>query len=93
MRERHDRERRRASAALHLSGLEILASWYRDAAVASFGGPVRNRDIPGTELAGIGARQAVARALRVLATADSLEANQRPELAFSALFAELGASN
>ncbi len=93
MRERHDRERRRAVAALHLSGLEILASWYRDAAVASFGGPVRNRDVPGTDLAGIGARQAVARARRVLATAESLEANQRPELAFSALFAELGASN
>lgn len=93
MRERHDRERRRAASALHLSGLEILASWYRDAAVASFGGPVRNRDVPGTDLAGIGARQAVARARRVLATADSLEVNQRPELAFSALFAELGASN
>jgi DNA polymerase-3 subunit delta' len=91
-RDRHERERRRAAAALHLSGLEILASWYRDAAVASFGGPVRNRDVPGTDLAGIGAREAVSRARRVMLTADSLEVNQRPELAFSALFADLGAS-
>jgi len=92
IRDRHERERRRAAAALHLSGLEILATWYRDAAVASFGGPVRNRDVPGTDLAGIGAREAVASARRVMVTADSLELNQRPELAFSALFAELGAS-
>ncbi len=92
IKERHERERKRAAAALHLSGLEILASWYRDAAVASFGGPVRNRDVPGVELAGVGARQAVGHARRVLITADSLEVNQRPELAFSALFAELGAS-
>lgn len=90
--DRHERERKRAAAALHLSGLEILASWYRDAAVASFGGPVRNRDVPGTELAGVGARDAVARARRVMLTVDSLEVNQRPELAFSALFADLGAS-
>lgn len=92
VKDRHERERRRAAAALHLSGLEILASWYRDAAVASFGGPVRNRDVPGPELAGVGARDAVARARRVMLTADSLEVNQRPELAFSALFADLGAS-
>lgn len=93
IKERHDRERRRAASALHLSGLEILASWYRDAAAASFGGPVRNRDVPGTDLAGVGARQAVARARRVMLTADSLEVNQRPDLAFSALFADLGASS
>ncbi len=92
IKDRHERERRRASAALHLSGLEILATWYRDAAVASFGGPVRNRDVSGTDLAGIGARDAVARARRVMLTTDSLEVNQRPELAFSALFADLGAS-
>ncbi len=92
IKDRHERDRRRAAAALHLSGLEILATWYRDAAVASFGGPVRNRDVPGTDLAGIGARDAVARARRVMLTTDSLEVNQRPELAFSALFSELGAS-
>lgn len=92
LRERHERERRRSAAALHLSGLEILASWYRDAAVASFGGPVRNRDVSGTDLAGVDPRRAVARARRVLATADALQVNQRPDLAFAALFADLGAS-
>lgn len=91
--ERHDRERRRASAALHRGGLEILASWYRDAAAAQFGGPVRNHDIPGTELAGVSARAAVADAVRVLDTIESLERNQRPELAFAALFADLGTTS
>lgn len=93
LKERHERERRRAVSALHLGGLEILASWYRDAAVASFGGPVRNRDVSGTDLAGIGARDAVARAQRVMATGDALDANQRPDLAFSALFSDLGTSS
>jgi DNA polymerase III subunit delta' len=88
--ERQERERRRASAALHRGGLEILASWYRDAAVAQFGGPVRNADVPGTELAGVSARWAVAHAERVLETVESLERNQRPELAFAALFSDLG---
>lgn len=89
--ERHERERRRASSALHASGLEILASWYRDAAVAQFGGPVRNRDVAGTELAQVAPRDAVARAGRVLDTIDALDKNQRPELAFSALFVDLAA--
>jgi DNA polymerase III subunit delta' len=91
--ERHDRERRRTLASLHRGGLEILASWYRDAAAAQFGGPVRNADVPGTELAGMSARSAVARAERVLDTIESLERNQRPELAFAALFADLGTSS
>lgn len=90
--ERQDRERRRALASLHRGGLEILASWYRDAAAAQFGGPVRNADVPGTELAGLSARRAVAQAERVLDTVDSLQRNQRPELAFAALFADLGTS-
>ena len=91
MKERHDRERRRAAAALHSGGLEILASWYRDAAAAQFGGPVRNRDVAGTDLSRVPAREAVAKAERVLRTVLDLEANQRPELAFAALFSELGA--
>jgi len=90
VRERHEREGRRAAGALHRGGLEILASWYRDAAAAQFGAPVRNRDIAGTELAGLSPRDAVVRARRVLDTIDVLDANQRPELAFSALFADLG---
>lgn len=90
IRERHERERRRAVGALHVGGLEILASWYRDAAAAQFGAPVRNQDIPGTDLAGMSPRDAVVKARRVLDTIDSLNTNQRPELAFSALFADLG---
>jgi DNA polymerase-3 subunit delta' len=90
IKERHERERRRAGAALHTAGLEILASWYRDAAVAQYGGPVRNRDVSGADLAEVSARGAVTKAHRVLDAVDSLDANQRPELAFGALFADLG---
>jgi len=90
IRERHERERKRAAGALHRGGLEILASWYRDAAAAQFGAPVRNRDIGGAELAGVSPRDAVVMARRVLDTIDTLGVNQRPELAFSALFADLG---
>lgn len=91
VKERHERERKRAAAALHVGGLEILASWYRDAASAQYGGPVRNRDVAGTDLSQVPAREAVAKAQRVLKTVLDLEANQRPELAFAALFSELGA--
>ncbi|MEX0825421.1 MAG: hypothetical protein WD184_01490 [Acidimicrobiia bacterium] len=90
IKERHERERRRAGAALHTAGLEILASWYRDAAVAQYGGPVRNRDVSGADLAEVSARGAVTKAHRVLDAVDSMNANQRPELAFGALFADLG---
>ncbi len=90
LRERHERERKRAATALHVGGLEILASWYRDAAAAQYGGPVRNRDLAGTDLAGVNARDAVGKATRVLDTIESLDLNQRPELALSALFADLG---
>jgi DNA polymerase-3 subunit delta' len=90
IRERHERERKRAASALHVGGLEILASWYRDAAAAQFGAPIRNRDLSGADLAEVSPPIAVARARRVLDTIDSLDVNQRPELAFSALFADLG---
>jgi DNA polymerase III subunit delta' len=93
LKERHDRERKRAAAALHVAGLEILASWYRDAAAAQHGAPVRNRDVSGADLADVAARDAVQRARRVLATVESLEANQRPELAFAALMSDLAASS
>jgi DNA polymerase-3 subunit delta' len=89
--ERHDRERRRAAAALHVTGLEILASWYRDAAAAQYGASVRNEDVPATSFAAIVPSVAVERARRVLATVEALEANQRAELAFAALFADLAA--
>jgi DNA polymerase-3 subunit delta' len=92
LKERHDRERKRASAALHVTGLEILASWYRDAAAAQFGAQVRNRDVAGADLAAVAPAAAVAKADRVLATIASLEANQRAELALANLFADLAAA-
>jgi DNA polymerase-3 subunit delta' len=91
LKERHERERKRASSALHVAGLEILASWYRDAAAAQHGAPIRNRDVSGADLADVSARDAVMRAQRVLECIESLEANQRPELAFAALFSDLAA--
>jgi len=92
LKERHDRERKRASAALHVAGLEILASWYRDAAAAQHGAPVRNRDVSGADLADVSGRDAVQGAKRVLATVESLEANQRADLAFAALLSDLAAA-
>lgn len=89
LKERHERERKRAASALHVAGLEILASWYRDAAAAQHGAPIRNRDVSGADLADVSARDAVVRARRVMECIESLEANQRPELAFAALFADL----
>jgi DNA polymerase-3 subunit delta' len=89
LQERQERERRRATTALYVTGLEILASWYRDAAAAQFGAPVRNHDLPATQLTAVSPQAAVTRAARVLETIDALEANQRPELALAALFADL----
>ena len=89
LRERYERDRRREKKALHVTGLEILASWYTDAASAQFGGPVRNHDIPAATLAMIRPDAAVANAERVLNAVTELQANQRPQLVFAALFAEL----
>ncbi len=92
LRERHERELRRATASLYVSGLEILAGFYRDAAAAQFGAPVRNPDVPATALASVLPAVAVTHAERVLETIEALEANQRPTLAFANLFADLGAT-
>ncbi|MBN2113561.1 MAG: AAA family ATPase [Acidimicrobiia bacterium] len=90
VKERQERERRRAAAALHTTGLEILASWYRDAAAAQLGAEVRNRDVPPVSLTALTPAAAVSAAGRVLEAVAALHANQRPELAFAALFADLG---
>ncbi len=91
LRDRQARQLKRATAALHVAGLEILAGFYRDAAAAQFGAPVRNPDIPATALTRVRPAEAVANAGRVLETIEALEANQRPVLAFANLFADLGA--
>ena len=88
--QRQARELKRASIALHVSGLEILAGFYRDAAAAQLGAPVRNPDIPAPALARLNPRRAVRNADRVLETIESIEANQRPQLALAALFSDLG---
>jgi DNA polymerase-3 subunit delta' len=91
MTDRQERELKRATDALHQTGLEILASFYRDAAAAQLGVPVRNTDVPVGSLAAVPTSTAVAHAARVLDTIDALRANQRPHLAFATLFASLGA--
>ncbi len=87
--DRVERATRRAALALQVNGLEILASWYRDAAAAQFGAAVRNTDVPAVELASVRPQAAVQRAERVLATVEVLERNQRPVLALASLFADL----
>ncbi len=91
LKDRHERELRRSTRALFVTGLEILASWYRDAAAAQLGAPVRNPDVPAPALTTVEPEAAVARATLVLDAVDALQANQRPELAFASLFADLGA--
>ena len=87
--ERQERASRRAALALQVNGLEILASWFRDAAAAQFGAPVRNEDVPPTAFTTVSPQAAVARAERVLQTVEVLEGHQRPLLALAALFADL----
>jgi len=91
LKDRQTRELKRATDALHVTGLEILASYYRDVAAAQFGSPVRNADIPVAELSSVSPRRAVGNAELVLRAIDALAANQRPQLAFANLFSQLGA--
>lgn len=88
--DRQQRELSRASDALYATGLELLATFYRDTAAAQFGGTVQNTDIPVSSLTQVTATRAVVNAQRVLDTIDSLRANQRPQLALAALFVDLG---
>ena len=92
LKDRHERELRRATSAIYQTGLEILAGFYRDSAAAQLGAAVRNSDIPATDLAKVLPAHAIAAADRVLDTVESLQAHQRPQLAFAALFSELGAT-
>ncbi len=89
-RDRHERELRRASAALYVSGLEILAGFYRDVAAAQFGARVRNPDVPSHLFTKLLPARAIANAERVLETVEALQANQRPRLALASLFSDLG---
>ncbi len=89
LKDRQTRELKRTTDSLHVTGLEILASYYRDVAAAQFASPVRNTDIPVAALSSISPRRAVANAGLVLDAIDALAANQRPQLAFANLFSQL----
>jgi DNA polymerase-3 subunit delta' len=91
LKDRQTRDLKRATDALHVTGLEILASYYRDVAAAQFGSPVRNSDIPVAALSSVSPRRAVASAELVLDAIDALASNQRPQLAFANLFSQLAA--
>lgn len=88
--DRHDRELKRAENALYATGLEILASFYRDTAAAQLGASTRNTDLATHHLTLSTPQRAVACAARVLDTIELLDSNQRPRLAFASLFADLG---
>jgi len=85
-----ERAQRRAATSLHIGGLEILASFYRDAAAAQFGAGVRNKDVAGHAFTSLAPGAALANADAVLAAVDRLRRHQRPELVFANLFATLG---
>ncbi|MDX2344488.1 MAG: AAA family ATPase [Acidimicrobiia bacterium] len=88
--QRHARELKRAAIALHVSGLEILSGFYRDAAAAQLGAPVHNPDIPAPALTRLTPRRAVHNADRILEAIDAIRANQRPQLALASLFSDIG---
>lgn len=91
--ERAQRARRRAELTLLVSGLEILASWYVDAASMQMGGPVRNPDVELTALTGVAPRRAVRNAELALDAVADVEANLRRELVLANLFTSLGTSS
>lgn len=88
-RERRERDRRRARQTLLAGGLEILASWYVDAASLQLAGVVRNRDVPLDQLAAVSPERAVRNARLVLDAMSGLTMNLRPRLLLADLFARL----
>lgn len=89
---RRERELKRSSLALLTTGLEILASWYSDAAVAQFGGAVKNTDVDVADFVRLRPADAVANVEKVLDAVVALKGNQRPALVLTDLFTHLGAS-
>jgi DNA polymerase III subunit delta' len=88
-REEAERARKRARQALLVTGLELIASWYLDAAAIQLGGPTKNRDIPVATLTRVSPAQAVQRAERVMNAIGDLEMNLRPQLLLADLFADI----
>lgn len=85
-----ERAAHRAKQSLLITGLEILAGWYADAAAAQFGAPQRNHDIPVHDLVQVQPRDAVANAELALDAVLAVKENQRPQLVLANLFAGLG---
>ena len=88
--DRQQRELGRASDALYVTGLELLATFYRDTAGAQLGARIQNTDISVSALTRVTAQTALRNVTRVFAAIDALRANQRPQLALAALFLDLG---
>ncbi len=84
-----ERTLRRARSSLLVSGLEILASFYTDAASLQYGGPTRNGDLGQGELTAVDPVVAVKNAGRILDAMADLRANLRPTLILANLFGEL----
>ena len=89
LRDSYDRTLRRTGTSLLVAGLDMLASWYLDAASVQHGGPVRNPDVPRTELAKVPARPAARSAELVIDAGVQLRQNQRPRLVLTWLFNRL----
>jgi hypothetical protein len=88
--EKAQRFRRRAELSLLVSGLEILASWYSDAASLQLGGPIRNRDLDLAAFTDVPPRRAVMAAETILDAVVDIQASLRRELVLANLFATLG---
>lgn len=88
--ELRDRAKKRATQALLAGGLEILASFYADAASLQLGGPIRNRDVPLPALTQVPPAKAVKNAQLVLDAVVDLAGNLRATPVLASLFTALG---
>ncbi|MGA7098338.1 MAG: hypothetical protein WB245_12310, partial [Acidimicrobiia bacterium] len=88
--DRAQRARRRIEQSLLVNGLEILASWYSDAASLQMGGPVRNSDIELAAFTDVSPRKAIHSAEQILDAVVDIQSNLRRELVLANLFAGLG---
>lgn len=87
--ELRERAKKRATQSLLAGGLEILASFYVDAASLHLGGPVRNRDVPLPALTQVQPAKAVKNAQRVLDAVVDLAGNLRTVPVLASLFTSL----
>lgn len=87
------RARRRAEQSLLVNGLEILASWYADAASLQLGGPVKNSDLPLAGFTEVTPTRAVASAEKILDAVVDIQASLRRELVLASLFTGLGSGD